>query len=97
MEKAMGTRESLLAGLILHWVWKFLDRENLGKALASFQRILLIGNTRIDRFRAGEAGALNDGERHGLWLWESKARCAGRQPSKSRRQKWLVQWGCTSC
>src|SRR5262249_10500621 len=50
--------------------------DTLAKALASFERPLLLGNSRIDRFRAGgDAGALTPQERHGLWLWESKARC----------------------
>ncbi len=49
--------------------------DNLAKALASFQRTLLLGNTRVDRFRAGETGALSEAEKHGLWLWESKGRC----------------------
>jgi cytochrome c peroxidase len=52
-----------------------ITAQNLGKALASFERTLLLGNSRVDRFRAGETGVLNDAERHGLWLWESKARC----------------------
>jgi cytochrome c peroxidase len=50
--------------------------DTLAKALASFERTLLLGNSRVDRFRAGgDAGALTSQERHGLWLWESKARC----------------------
>ncbi len=49
--------------------------ENLGRALASFQRTLLVGNSRVDRFRAAEASSLSDEERHGLWLYESKGRC----------------------
>ena len=48
---------------------------NLAKAIASFERVLLLGNSRVDRFRAGEVRALNDGERHGLWLFESRGRC----------------------
>jgi cytochrome c peroxidase len=49
---------------------------NLGKALASFERTLLSGNSKIDRFRAaGDADALTDAERHGLWLFESRGRC----------------------
>jgi cytochrome c peroxidase len=48
---------------------------NLGKALASFERVLLRGDSRVDRFRRGEAAALTPQERHGLWLYESKARC----------------------
>jgi cytochrome c peroxidase len=49
---------------------------NLGRALASFERVLLRGDSRVDRFRRkGEAGALAPEERQGLWLYESKGRC----------------------
>ena len=27
VEKPRGTRESLLAGIILHWLWNFLDKK----------------------------------------------------------------------
>jgi cytochrome c peroxidase len=49
--------------------------ERLAQALASFQRTLLLGGSRVDRFRAGEIAALDDREKHGLWLWESKGKC----------------------
>jgi cytochrome c peroxidase len=52
-----------------------ITAENLGKALASFQRTLLLGDSRVDRFRAGNTAALSEQERHGMWLWESKGRC----------------------
>jgi cytochrome c peroxidase len=48
---------------------------NLARALASFERTLLLGDTPVDRFRAGRVGALSAMEKHGLWLWESKAGC----------------------
>jgi cytochrome c peroxidase len=48
---------------------------NLGRALAAFQRTILIGDSRVDRFRAGEVAALEEVERHGLWLFESRGRC----------------------
>jgi cytochrome c peroxidase len=49
---------------------------NLGKAIASFERVLLRGDSRVDRFRQkGEHSALSAAERHGLWLYESKGRC----------------------
>lgn len=49
---------------------------NLGRALASFERVLLRGDSRVDRFRRkGEHDALTAEERHGLWLYESKGRC----------------------
>jgi cytochrome c peroxidase len=50
--------------------------KNLGRALASFERVLLRGDSRVDRFRKeGEHDALSPPERHGLWLYESKAQC----------------------
>jgi Uma2 family endonuclease len=35
VEKAMGTRESLLAGLILHVLWNYLEQNDLGQALGA--------------------------------------------------------------
>ena len=49
---------------------------NLGRALASFECVLLRGDSRVDRFRRKrEITALNAHERQGLWLYESKGRC----------------------
>jgi cytochrome c peroxidase len=49
---------------------------NLGRALASFERVLLRGDSAVDRFRRqGNTEALGARERHGLWLYESKGRC----------------------
>jgi cytochrome c peroxidase len=48
---------------------------NLARALASFERVLLTADTRVDHFRAGRVQALRDRERHGLWLFESRGRC----------------------
>ena len=52
-----------------------ISEKNLGKALASFQRTLLLGDSPIDQFRASNASALNAAERQGLWLYESRGRC----------------------
>ena len=49
---------------------------NLAKALASFERVLLRGDSPVDRFRQkGERSALTAAELHGLWLYESKGMC----------------------
>jgi cytochrome c peroxidase len=49
---------------------------NLSLALASFERVLLRGDSAIDRFRRkGDIKALSVQERQGLWLYESKGRC----------------------
>jgi cytochrome c peroxidase len=49
---------------------------NLGKALASFERVLLRGDSPVDRFRAdGRREGMSAAVRHGLWLYESKGRC----------------------
>jgi cytochrome c peroxidase len=52
-----------------------LTADNLARALASFERVLLTGNSRVDRFRSGEVQVLSEAERHGLWLYESRAGC----------------------
>lgn len=46
---------------------------NLARALASFERTLITGGSRFDRFLAGDASALDDAERRGLALFESDA------------------------
>lgn len=49
---------------------------NLGRALASFERTLMRGNSPVDQFRRnGQHAALTPLERHGLWLYESKGQC----------------------
>lgn len=48
---------------------------NVGRALAAFERVLVSGNSRVDRFQAGDLAALTDNERIGLWLFESRAQC----------------------
>ena len=51
------------------------DRENLSAALAGFVRRLLYGNSRVDRFRAGEHDLLTAQERGGMWFFESRGAC----------------------
>ena len=48
----------------------------LGRALATFVRHLVIGDSPVDRFRSGGVqGALTDLERTGMWVFDSKGRC----------------------
>lgn len=48
---------------------------NAGRALAAFERVLVSGDSRVDRFQAGDLATLTDNERIGLWLFESRAQC----------------------
>lgn len=49
---------------------------NLAKALAGFERVLVRGDSPVDRFRLkGDQTAMTATERHGFWLYESKAAC----------------------
>jgi cytochrome c peroxidase len=70
---------------------------SLARALASFERVLLLGESRVDRFRAGEVKALDDRELHGFWLYESKGRCwqchSGRNFSDEEFHNTGVGWG----
>ncbi|MEZ6095975.1 MAG: cytochrome c peroxidase [Pirellulaceae bacterium] len=52
-----------------------VNRQNLARSLATFQRTLLIGNSQVDRFRGGEYEALSADARSGMWLFESRANC----------------------
>ena len=45
------------------------------KAIASFERSLVSGNSALDRYLAGDVNALSDSARNGLMLFRSKARC----------------------
>jgi cytochrome c peroxidase len=50
--------------------------QNLARAIASFERTLLLGNTKPDAFKhEGDIAGMTDPEQHGMWLFESKARC----------------------
>jgi cytochrome c peroxidase len=50
--------------------------DNVGKAIASFQRTILSGNSPADRFDQGqEEGAISAEAQHGLILFREKARC----------------------
>jgi cytochrome c peroxidase len=75
-----------------------VTQANLGRALASFERVLLRGDSPVDRFRSkGEHAALTPGEREGLWLYESKAACwrchAGSNFTDERFHNTGVGWG----
>ena len=52
-----------------------LTERNLSRALATFVRGLTYGNSRPDRFIAGERSALSKVELAGMWIYESKGRC----------------------
>ncbi|HSO73647.1 MAG TPA: cytochrome c peroxidase [Blastocatellia bacterium] len=45
------------------------------RAIASFERSLVSGNSPLDRYLAGDINALSDSARNGLMLFRSKARC----------------------
>ena len=52
-----------------------VTRERLAHALAAFQRVLLLGDSPVDRFHDGEYSALSDDARQGLWIFESRGGC----------------------
>ena len=50
--------------------------QDVGRAVASFQRTVLSGNSAVDKFDiGGDASALNDSGKRGLELFRGKARC----------------------
>jgi cytochrome c peroxidase len=54
-----------------------ITMDTLGAAVAAYERTLLSGNSRFDRWRfGGDAGALSANERHGFELFTGKAGCS---------------------
>lgn len=49
--------------------------QNIARAIASYERTLVFGNSPFDRFLAGDAHALTDSERRGWSLFNGKGRC----------------------
>jgi cytochrome c peroxidase len=50
--------------------------ELVGKAIASFERTLVSGDSPFDRFVAGDRTAMTDAAQRGLFLFRTKGRCA---------------------
>ncbi len=51
------------------------NRDDLARALASYVRTILSGDSRYDRYVAGDTEALNDTERLGLEVFRGKGNC----------------------
>lgn len=49
--------------------------EDLARAIASFERTIVSGNSRWDQYVAGDVAALTEVEQRGLAIFRSKARC----------------------
>ena len=69
-EKAFSTADGISVE-----AQEFVTAKNLAKAIASFQRVLVIGDSPIDRFQAGEYKAITTKQRQGLWIFESRGGC----------------------
>jgi cytochrome c peroxidase len=52
-----------------------INETNLARAIASFERALVSGNSEVDRFRNLDYAALTREARQGLWIFESKGNC----------------------
>jgi cytochrome c peroxidase len=52
-----------------------VSEANAAAALAQYVRRLVLGDSAVDRFRAGDYAELTGEERTGLWVFESKGRC----------------------
>ena len=52
-----------------------INIDNIAKAIASFERTQLSGNSAFDRFVAGQQDAISESARRGFELFKGKARC----------------------
>jgi cytochrome c peroxidase len=53
-----------------------VNSERIGKAIATFERTIVSGNSKFDRHENGDANALNESETRGLALFRGKAKCS---------------------
>lgn len=53
-----------------------IHADRVAKAIATFERTVLSGNSAYDRYKAGDKKALNAAQIRGLKLFQNKARCA---------------------
>ncbi len=74
-----------------------ITRDNLASAIAGFERILVTGESPIDRFVTARESVLTKSERQGLWLYESKGGCwqchSGQNYSDEQFHNTGVSWG----
>jgi len=74
-----------------------VTKENLARALASFERTLLSGDNAVDRFRAGQVADLNEDAKQGLWLFEGRGGCwkchSGSTMTDGRFHNTGIGWG----
>jgi cytochrome c peroxidase len=54
---------------------KDVNIDDMAKAIAEFERTVLSGNSKYDRFKAGNEKAMNASAKRGLALFEGKAKC----------------------
>ncbi|WP_285818606.1 cytochrome-c peroxidase [Helicobacter bilis] len=54
---------------------KLITKENIAKAIATYERSLVPKNTRFNRFLNGDYKALSDKEIYGLHIFRTKGRC----------------------
>lgn len=50
-------------------------KDNISQAIAAFERTILSGNSRYDRFLAGDKKAMNESEVRGMTIFLSKGKC----------------------
>lgn len=58
--------------------------EEVSRALASYVRSILSGDSRFDRFVKGDRTALSDGEQRGLTLFRGKGNCTACRVGRTR-------------
>ncbi|MCO4795028.1 MAG: c-type cytochrome [Bacteriovoracaceae bacterium] len=52
-----------------------INSKTISQAIASFQRVQIIGDSKVDRFLNGDVKSLNDNEKHGLEVFMTKGKC----------------------
>ncbi len=55
---------------------KAITKDRIGKAIATFERTVVSGNSPFDRHEMGDEKALNESQKRGLALFRGKAKCS---------------------
>ena len=85
IEHGFGSNDDVVAKIkgIKGYIPLFMDAygeepniENIAKAIASFERVVLSGNSRFDQYQNGDAEAMSGREIRGMKLFNDEAKCA---------------------
>ncbi len=74
-DESMDFLQNKLSLEYMNYAKKLITKQNIAKAIASYERSLVPKNTKFNRFLNGDYSALSDKEIYGLHIFRTKGRC----------------------